>query len=215
MKQDPKKEEKISPPPNLPAVKSEVKQELQTLSAAEVDAMFGDLGKEDISVPRLTVLQGLSPEVTEGLGTPGNFFAKGLNRLYGKELEIIPILRSRSRLKWVPMAEGGGVACQAFDAKVGQGDPGGNCDTCLLKEWQGSKPPACDLYENMVVVVRTDEDWIPMALSGSRTKLSAFKDLNTLFWAEREKQRPIYMKSYVAKVVADKSGSGLPFFNLR
>ena len=191
-------------------------QQLTTeMNQADLQAMFGDLNTNDISVPRLTVLQGLSPEVADGLGKPGRLFIKGLNQEVGTEIEIIPILRSRSRIRWKDLDKGGGILCQSFDGKLGNGDPGGNCETCSLSGWVDNKAPSCDLYENVIVVLRQEKDWFPIALSGSRTKLKAMKDLNTLFMAEMIKRRPLFMKSYIVKVIEKTNKSNLRYFSFR
>lgn len=187
----------------------------KVMTPAEMQQMYGELNTDDISIPRLTVLQGLSPQVNEGLGRPGNLFITGLNRELGKEVEIIPLIRNQSRIRWKPLTEGGGILCQSFDAKIGRGEPGGLCANCALKDWAGSNPPACDLYENIILILRNDDDMIPMALSGSRTKLKAMRDLNTLFMSEMIKRRPLYMKSYWIKVVDKTSSAGLKYFSFR
>jgi hypothetical protein len=185
------------------------------MSQAELNSMYGDLETGDITVPRLTVLQGLSPEVADGLGRPGNLFVKGLNQELGKELEIIPMMRSKSRIYWTPLSEGGGILCQAPDGQKGQGDPGIMCDQCELKEWADGQPPKCDVYENVILLVRGSEDLIPMALSGARTKLKAMRDLNTLFMSQLIKGRPLYMKSYIIKVVEKTNKTNLKYFSIK
>jgi hypothetical protein len=167
--------------------KGEMAVEPYKMSQEDQELMFGDMGAEDLSIPRITVLQGLSPEVSEGLGTPGDLFVKGLNQNLGKAaVEIIPLLRNRSRIRWKAMDEGGGILCQALDGLNGVGDPGGDCQACNFKEWivkdpkSGKMKPGCDLFQNVICVLRKEEEWVPMALSGSRTKLKALKDLNSL-----------------------------------
>ncbi len=190
------------------------------MSQADQEAMFGDIGAEDVSIPRITVLQGLSPEVSEGLGTPGDLFVKGLNQNLGKQpIEIIPLMRNRSRMRWKPMDEGGGILCQALDGLNGIGDPGGDCQSCKYTEWtikdpkSGKMKPGCDIVQNVICVIRKEEEWVPMALSGSRTKLRALRDLNSLLMLEQQKGRPIFGKSYVLKVVKKSSGQ-ISYFNI-
>lgn len=215
-KKDPQQPETPNTPPvetNLPA---KVENNLPaTMSAADVKQMYGDLGTDDITVPRLTVLQGLSPEVADGLGRPGNLFIKGMNQELTKELEFVPLLRNKTRIRWNPLQEGGGIRCQSFDGKQGQGDPGIECATCELSQWKGKEAPVCDLYENVIIMIRGSEDPIPMALSGSRTKLKALRDLNTLFMTQQLKQRPLYMKSYVLMVIEKTNKANLKYFSFK
>ena len=188
---------------------------LAKLNATEAEAMYGKMEREDLVIPRLTVLQGLSPEVQDGLGKPGSLFVTSINRELGKEVEIIPLMRNRSRIRWSPRAEGKGIKCRSTDAITGQGDPGGACKPCPQSQWHGNTPPACDLFENVFVVLRQDADWFPLSFSGSRTKMKPFQALNTLLLMEQMKGRPIFGKSYTIKVVDDKNGKGDRYFNYR
>lgn len=214
-----KDEQTAAPTPNLPPVENnlpaKVENNLPAMSAADVKQMYGDLGTEDITVPRLTVLQGLSPEVADGLGRPGELFIKGLNQCHGKELEFVPLIRSKTRIRWTPLQEGGGIRCQSFDGKQGQGDPGVECGTCDLAIWKGTTPPVCDQYENVIIMIRGAEDPIPMALSGARTKLKALRDLNTLFMTQQLKQRPLYMKSYILMVIEKTNKANLKYYSFK
>ena len=190
------------------------KENLPVVSAQDQKQMYGELDASDIIVPRITVLQGLSPEVNEGLGTPGNFFVQGLNIMLGKKFEFIVLMRNKTRIRWLPINEGGGILCRSFDAKRGEGNPGGECEKCALKDWAGTTAPACDVYENVIVMLRGSDDQIPMVLSGSRTKLKSLKQLNTLLMMQMQKQRPLYMKSYVASAVEKTNKGGLKYWSL-
>ena len=188
--------------------------QMMAVSKEDQALMYGDMGSEDVSIPRLAILQGLSPEVSEGQGNPGDFFVKGLGLNLGKgPLEIIPIMRSKSRIKWRSLDQGGGIMCQSRDGKNGLGDPGGYCGNCPEADWVGSKKPGCDLYQNIIVVVRNHEDWIPMALSGSRTKLKVLKDFNTLLLVEIQKQRALFCKAYTLKGVNRSGPNNTKYFN--
>lgn len=185
------------------------------LSTSEAEAMYGKMGKEDLTIPRLTVLQGLSPEVQDGLGKSGDLFITSVNRALGKEIEVIPLMRNRSRIRWAPRTEPKGIKCQSADSITGRGDPGGDCSTCPQAEWKGMVAPTCDLQENIFVVLRKDDDWFPLSFSGSRTKMKPFKAFNTLLLMEQMKQRPIFGKSYIIKVIDDKNAKGDRYFNYR
>lgn len=187
------------------------------LSSADMQQMYGDMGQEDVTIPRIVILQGLSPEVTEGKGTPGQFYVKGFERNLGKgPVELIVIMRSKSRIRWRDLKLGGGILCQSPDAKIGQGDPGGECEKCQFSAWVGQDgKPGCDLYQNVIVVLRTDEDWIPMALSGNRTKLKPIKNLNSLLMLEMTKGRPLFSKSYNLESMMRQNTQGLQYFTYR
>lgn len=197
------------------AVVETKEQALAKLNTAEAEAMYGKMEREDLVIPRLTVLQGLSPEVQDGLGKPGSLFVTSINRELGKEVEIIPLMRNRSRIRWSPRSEGKGIKCRSTDAVTGVGEPGGTCKTCPQAQWTGNNAPSCDLFENVFVVLRQDADWFPLSFSGSRTKMKPFQALNTLLLMEQMKGRPIFGKSYTIRVIDDKNGKGDRYFNYR
>lgn len=206
----------------------EIKNELQKkdgqeigaslgLSKDDIQQMYGGMEQEDITIPRIVILQGLSPEVTEGKGSPGQFYIKGFERNLGKgPIELLVVMRSKSRIRWRDLKLGGGQLCSSTDAKLGQGDPGGECEKCQYSAWVGQDgKPGCDLYQNVIVVLRQDADWIPMALSGNRTKLKPIKNLNSLLMLEMTKNRPMFAKSYNLESMMRQNSQGLQYFTYR
>jgi len=195
---------------------SEISAEL-SVSKADLEQMYGGMGQEDVTVPRVVILQGLSPEVTEGKGTPGQFYIKGFERNLSKgPVEFIVIMRNKSRIRWRDLKLGGGILCTSTDAKIGQGDPGGECEKCAHNTWTSTDgKPTCDLYQNVILVLRQDEDWVPMALSGNRTKLKAIKNLNSLLMLEMSKGRPLCAKSYLLESMQRQNPQGLQYFTYR
>lgn len=186
------------------------------MNKVDLEEMYGGIEQEDVTIPRIVILQGLSPEVTEGRGAPGEFYIKGLERKLGKgPHEIVVLMRNKSRIRWQDLNAGGGILCRSTDCKVGVGDPGGNCQVCPLAEWAGPDKPSCDLYQNLIVVLRKDDDWFPLALSGNRTKLKALKNFNSLLMVELAKGRPLFSKSYSLESVDKTSSKGMRYFSYR
>ena len=191
------------------------------MDKGDMQEMFGDMDSGDVSVPRIVVLQGLSPEVTNGQGKPGDFYVKGLERNLGSApLEVVILLRNKSRIRWQDLQLGGGILCRSGDAKSGVGDPGGNCAACPYSQWEVSDDnksgrPGCDVYQNLIVVLRKDDDWFPMSLSGNRSKLKAFKNLNALLMVEMGKGRPLFTKSYLVESIKQTNKQSMQYFSLR
>lgn len=186
------------------------------MNKADLEEMYGGLEQEDVTIPRVVILQGLSPEVTEGRGRSGEFYIKGLERNLGKgPIEIVVLMRSKSRIRWQDLNLGGGILCRSVDSKVGTGDPGGNCEVCPLAEWSGTGKPSCDLYQNLIMVIRNDKDWFPVALSGNRTKLKAMKNLNSLLMIEQAKGRPCFSKAYLLESQEKANSKGMRYFSYR
>lgn len=201
--------------------KEETALAVPQMDATELKEMYGEMDSTDITIPRIVILQGLSPEVSEGRGKPGEFFIKGLERNLGATpLEVIVLLRNKSRIRWQDLQLGGGILCRSFDAKVGIGEPGGSCEACKFSQWEVSDEnkggrPGCDIYQNLIVVIRNDGEWLPMAISGNRSKLKALKNLNSLLMVELAKQRPLFSKSYVIEPKDATNPKGLRYFSYR
>lgn len=201
-------------------IQKKPEQQLSTdikMSKDDLAQMYGGMEQEDVTIPRLVILQGLSPEVSEGKGSPGQFYVKGFERNVGKgPVEFIVIMRNKSRLRWRDLKLGGGIVCSSTDAKIGKGDPGGNCETCQFASWASADGrPGCDLYQNAIVVLRKDGEWVPMALSGNRTKLKALKNLNSLLMLEMMKGRPMFSKSYMLEPMQKTNPQGMMYFVYR
>lgn len=75
------------------------------------------LGAGDIEVPRLIVLQSLSPEVVDGDEKPGSFFHTILEENLGKELRMVVVYADIKYILWKPRHEGGGILARADDGK--------------------------------------------------------------------------------------------------
>src|SRR3990167_8770684 len=73
------------------------------LAVVEQDrlAAFGDMSVENVVMPRLVIVQKMSPEVDDGSAKGGEFFIKGLGINMGTNpLEIIPVRRDVSKIRW-------------------------------------------------------------------------------------------------------------------
>lgn len=189
---------------------------MPAMSQADLKEMYGDMDRDDITIPRMVILQGLSPEVTQGQGRPGEFYIKGLERNLGKgPVEFIVLMRNKSRIRWQDLQFGGGILCRSVDAKQGVGEPGGACEQCPHSVWNGKDKPACDIYQNLIVVLKQDSEWIPMAISGNRTKLKAIKNLNSMLMVELAKGRPLFAKSYTIEAVNRSNTQGMAYWSYR
>lgn len=107
-------------PAKTPAPKAEAKQELM---AAPDESFLDDagagsesMGKDDLAIPRLTILQALSPACQKRENTyvegaePGEIFdTVGLIVFPGEAgIRVIPCTYSRKHIEWKPRSEGGG-----------------------------------------------------------------------------------------------------------
>ncbi len=204
-------------PEPKPQVAPDSEKQLSTnvLTDAEREAAYGDLSREHVSIPRLAVLEQLSPQVKDNLGKVGELFITGINQSLGTEpVEIVVLMRSHSHISWKPISEGGGIMCQALDGKTGIGLPGGVCTRCPQKEWSTNSEgkavkPLCDVYENLIVVLRKDlqeGSAFPMAISGARTRLKGLKDFNIVLMQLAQRRLPPFAKSYFIRAVQKTKG---------
>lgn len=102
-----------------------VKKESSNALASVPDFMKQDvglgveaLGAGDMEVPRLIVLQSLSPEVVDGDEKPGSFYHTILEEALGKELRMVIVYADIKYILWKPRHEGGGILARSDDGKT-------------------------------------------------------------------------------------------------
>lgn len=150
--------------------------------------------KEDLILPRLKLLQPLSPEVQEEdseakAGQMVNSIDAKLN--YGSELTFTPILFFKSRIRWTPRGDDAppdapkGMECTSTDSLTARdakgltkaGEPTADCSVCVHQAFSADgKPPRCSLYMNFASLI----DGQPIVVSMEKTKLPAAKNLLTM-----------------------------------
>ena len=73
------------------------------------------IGAADVEIPRLKLLQALSPEVQEGGHRQGSFFHTVTEESLGTELKIVIVYVDQSFILWRPRKTGGGILARALD----------------------------------------------------------------------------------------------------
>jgi hypothetical protein len=113
----------------------------------------------EVGFPKLRLAQGLTAEVAEGNAKMGNWLLTGTEP-FTEGVTVIPIMFGRTRWKRAnPEDRESPIACQSGDARVGIGNPGGDCKACPFAKWQPggangkNKPPACTLTYKYAVYV--------------------------------------------------------------
>lgn len=81
-----------------------------------------DSGKDnidtaDLIIPRVALLQGISPPVMAGLGENGHFWHTINEVDLGDELRVVPLLYRKQYTLWNPLHMGGGVVARSTDGK--------------------------------------------------------------------------------------------------
>ena len=149
---------------NLPAERMQSRQGL------------GKIDAEDRMIPRLKLMQPLSPEVGEGLAKSGEFLNSIAKKSYGKEIEFIPIVWWKSRIYWAQRSEGGEILCQSRDAL--HGSAYGLCADCDYCKWHDKEAPVCTAIINILMLVNGAE---LIACSFMKTSYTTGKQLINLF----------------------------------
>jgi hypothetical protein len=79
------------------------------------DTGFENVGASDLLIPRLTILQGLSPQVNKAKpeydedARVGNIYDVGLQQNFGDSLHILPVHYTKVWLEWAPRSTGKGL----------------------------------------------------------------------------------------------------------
>lgn len=111
------------------------------------------IGADDIQMPRLKLLQGLSKAVVDQEAAPGNFWNSLTSENYGPVVKVVPVLGFKNR---VYLEQGKGLMCRSIDMLHGIGNPGIVCADCALKDWPEDRSaggPKCRESRNWVGLI--------------------------------------------------------------
>lgn len=175
---------------------------------------FEHLTREDILLPRLKLLQSVSPEVMEQDLKAGSIYLNLHNKVLGEKVIFTPILHYRSRIKFTPLDDGGGIDCSAPDAKTPRDTKyATECSVCLFKDWnekaekKRDQRPQCSMFENFVIVLEGSTE--PVILSMGSTKLKVARKFYSM---AAVKGGDFFDNKYQLSVVKEK-GDEATFFN--
>jgi hypothetical protein len=162
------------------------KQEEKALAAygAGVVETHDELDKDSYAIPRIALIEKLSPELEEDApeflpdAKPGLLVNKVMGEVYPGPILVIPVLRRRVYLEWVPRSQGGGFVAEH---NVTDGAE-------LMKQTQRSEknydilPSGNELHNvlEFYILASSDEGetWEPAILSMSRTRMAEGKKWN-------------------------------------
>lgn len=127
---------------------------------------FEEVNSGDFKVPRLAVAQKGNPQVEEGNEAyihglkPGDFFNTTTGEVFGKTVQIVPLLKYENRIRFRDMDEGGGILCRSDDMVHGVGDNpvDGVCAKCPYAQFGSAKNgkgkgKACNEFKNFPALV--------------------------------------------------------------
>lgn len=185
------------------------------------------LGKEDFKVPRIKLLQPLSPEIITFMGKalPGEFWHTGANISLGSEFTMIPVIVGKRVVLWRPRDDSdGGVlafsrdainwqtgANQTFEVKIkGVKKPvkwstGKNVAASGLLEFGTSNPdetnsyPAATLCYEYLAYLPDRPDLSPCVLGVYKTGIGNAKGFNTYLLMQRKPSACMAVRVFASK----------------
>ena len=145
---------------------------------------FEDDNEDDMIIPRIKVVNALSPERKDKLADEGDIInSLTVEKLNGKV--FIPVFKFNSNIEWKDRADGGGIHCHAKDGKRGFESDGTSkmCAQCRRNEFDNSKTgreaiPKCTKYINFFGFIQGER--MPIILSFSKTSYNEGRKLYSL-----------------------------------
>lgn len=138
----------------------------------------------DVIIPRVKVIQTLSPERKDKIADEGDI----INSLTKEKLNgkvFIPVFKFNNHVWWKDRSEGGGINCMSRDGKVGSTSDGKitPCAMCKRHEFDNTKQgkeavPTCTKYINFFGFFAGER--MPIILSFSKTSYNEGKKLYSL-----------------------------------
>lgn len=202
-----------------------------------------DMGKEnirteDMQIPRLKLMQGLSPELQEyNELRAGQFFHPAAEHIFDEPFRAVVLHMDTRYMLWKPRDMGGGILARAddgvhwspssgeFKVKLDKKDGGHEVTWRLaptvaasgLANWgtmnpvDKDSPPAATLMYNYLLAFPDEPDLMPAVLSFQRTSIKIGRAFNTKIKTVRT---PIFGTVWEFGAVEDTNGSGQTFFNM-
>jgi len=150
----------------------------------DVPLGFEDEDAGDIIIPRVKVVQTLSPESKERLADEGDIINSLTKQKYNGCV-FVPVFKFNSNIDWIDRADGGGIRCIARDGKVGEQVDGTRviCAQCRRCEFDNTKHgreavPKCTRYINFFGFFAGER--MPIILSFAKTNFNEGKKLYSL-----------------------------------
>ena len=220
---------KAAPPPpskksTLPAIVTAPKRALAAAPDGYDELIpFAATGLEavtaaDLMIPRLTILQSLSPQLSKSQpefvegAEAGDFCDCGTGDVFKETVEIVPVFFARVFLEWAPRASGKGlVKNHGLDASILERCDRDDKGRHLLKGGAGNYIAETAQYFCLNLSSGRRRSFIPLA----STQLRASRRWMTLLTAEkiagsngREFTPPIFYRSWVASVRETSNNEG-------
>ena len=159
--------------PAKPPGWDENEQLITAVATRELD----DFGDEDIQMPWLRLMQGLSEAVQAGEAQSGQWMLDG----FEPRDEQLIVVGNAGKYRNMRDDDSREIVCAAPDGRTGRGSPGGDCSVCPHSKWTENEkggrmsPPACSEGYSFVVYSLDDEMFGRLQLE--RTGIQAAKSI--------------------------------------
>lgn len=145
---------------------------------------FEDEEAGDMIIPRVKVIQTLSPERKDKVADEGDIINSLTKEKYNGKV-FIPVFKFNNNIDWKDRADGGGIRCIARDGKIGEEIDGSRklCAQCRRCEFDNTKQgrdaaPKCTKYINFFGFFAGER--MPIILSFAKTNFNEGKKLYSL-----------------------------------
>lgn len=216
--------------------KSEVGTVLPDFMKGQAGAGLEQVKSGDYEVPRVKLIQKLSPEITEHGIQFGHFFHTILEEDLGSQITVVPIYVTKEFILWKPRDSGGGILARARD-EVHWEPPSGEFSVQIdkgrktvvwrlaptveqsgLARWGSFDPsdpqsqPAATFMVNVAVVLPARPELGPAVLTFQRSSIAPGR---RWLGKMRMSTAPIYGRRFIVSAVDDRNKSNQEFLNYR
>lgn len=180
------------------------------------------VGVDDMVIPRLEIVQDLSPhhkeskpEYIEG-AKPGMLFNSATSALYGDSVYIVPVLFRKEYVIWKDLNAGGGYGGAYPTAEEGAAGLAEQLESGRL-EGTPDQFEILQTHQQFCLLVHpestADEPVLEqIVLSMAKSKMKVSRKWNTTIQAESGDR---FVRMYKASVVEDQNAAGQDYYNLK
>jgi len=160
-----------------------------------------EVTSNDLIVPRLKLMQALSPEVQEELFKSGDIVNSLTGKMWAKRgdlLHFIPIKHYKEWIQWAPREEGGGIVARSNDPKS------------ELARLSHDRDSEVHEYHNFIVITRDHGPKKPVLISCKGTNHKKARALLGL--AKYRGNYPLYAGLYTVEAQVETNKSGQSYY---
>lgn len=217
---------------------SEAEKNLPAHMQADMGMGKEGIGQEDMDIPRLKLMQGLSKELPlfDDLRA-GMFFHTATEAMFDEPIRVVPILLDKQYILWRPLEDGGGILARAsdgvhwqpssgqFTVKLDKKDGGKQVTWKLartvaesgLANWgtmnpeDTNSPPAATLMYNFLLAFPDEPDLMPAVLTFQRSSIKIGRKFMTKL---RTVRTPLFGSVFKLSSFVDHNSANQDFHNI-